>query len=94
MTEDAKNNVPSYEKKFYPESHWRKESNQEMDPNPDPLVRGTGPRILIRTKMSRIPNTGWMFDFIRDLPIWAGRILALILPDRQLRRRNNGRFAQ
>ncbi len=28
-----------------------------MDPDPDPLV-GTDPRIRIRTKMSRIPNTG------------------------------------
>ncbi len=34
----------------------------EFDPDPesDPLVRGTDPeiRIRIRTKMSRIPNTG------------------------------------
>ncbi len=30
-------------------SHWRKEQ--------DPIVRGTVPRIWIRTKMSRIPNT-------------------------------------
>ncbi len=30
-------------------NHLRKES--------DPLVRGTDPRIRIRTKMSRIPNT-------------------------------------
>ncbi len=30
-----------------------------MDPDPDPLVRGTDPgiRIRIRTKMSRIPKT-------------------------------------
>ncbi len=28
------------------------------DPHPDQLVRGTDPRIRIRTKMSRIPNTG------------------------------------
>jgi hypothetical protein len=26
--------------------------------DPDPLVRGTYPRIRIHTKMSRIPNTG------------------------------------
>jgi hypothetical protein len=26
--------------------------------DPDPLVRGADPRILIRVKMSRIPNTG------------------------------------
>ncbi len=34
-----------------------------MDPDPDPLVRGTDPRIwiqiLIHTKMSRIPNTAF-----------------------------------
>jgi hypothetical protein len=31
----------------------------ELDPelDPDPLARVTDPRILIRTKMSRIPNT-------------------------------------
>ncbi len=28
-----------------------------MDPDPDPLVRSTDPRIRIRTKMSRISNT-------------------------------------
>jgi hypothetical protein len=27
------------------------------DPHPDPSVRGTDPRIRIRTKMSRIRNT-------------------------------------
>jgi hypothetical protein len=37
-------------------SHRRKESDSELDP--DPLVRGTDPRTRIRTKMSRIPNTG------------------------------------
>jgi hypothetical protein len=29
------------------------------DPHPDPLVRGTDPRIRIRTKMSRIRNNGF-----------------------------------
>jgi hypothetical protein len=28
------------------------------DPHPDPLVRGTDPKIRVHTKMSRIPNTG------------------------------------
>jgi hypothetical protein len=28
-----------------------------MEFDPDPLVTGTDPRIRIRTKMSRIPNT-------------------------------------
>ncbi len=28
------------------------------DLHPDPIVRGTDPWIRIRTKMSRIPNTG------------------------------------
>jgi hypothetical protein len=34
--------------------------NPELDPDPDPLARGTDLeiRIQIRTKMSRIPNTG------------------------------------
>ncbi len=36
--------------------HWRKESDQELDT--DPLVRGTDLRIRIRSKMSRILNTG------------------------------------
>jgi hypothetical protein len=47
---------------WHPESQWRKESDRVLDPvpvlDPDPLVRGTYPRIRIRTKMSRIPNTG------------------------------------
>ncbi len=30
---------------------------KEQDPEPDQLVRGTGPRIRIRTKMSQIRNT-------------------------------------
>ncbi len=34
-----------------PKSHWR----QEQDP--DPLDRGTDPRIRIRTKILRIQNT-------------------------------------
>ncbi len=38
-----------------PKSHWRK----ELDP--DPLVRGTEPRIRIRTKMSQIPNSATMY---------------------------------
>jgi hypothetical protein len=29
----------------------------DPDPHPDPLVRGTDPRIRIRTKKSRIRNT-------------------------------------
>jgi hypothetical protein len=29
------------------------------DPDPDPLIRGTDPRIRICTKMSRIPNTAY-----------------------------------
>jgi hypothetical protein len=38
------------------EGHGRKK--QDPEPDPDPLVRGKDPRILIRTKMSRINNTG------------------------------------
>ncbi len=33
-------------------------SNKEPNPELDPLVRGTDPRIRIRTKMSQIRNTG------------------------------------
>jgi hypothetical protein len=40
-------------------NQWRKESDPELDPDQDPLVRGTDPGIRIRTKMSRIPNTDW-----------------------------------
>jgi hypothetical protein len=39
-------------------SHRRKELDPELDPDPDPLVRGTDPGIRIRNKMSRISNTG------------------------------------
>jgi hypothetical protein len=40
---------------LHPESHRRK----ELDQDPDPVVRGmdSGIRIRIRTKMSRIPKT-------------------------------------
>jgi hypothetical protein len=38
--------------------------------NPDPFVRGTDPRIRIRTKMSRIPNTGCNVDVILVFPMW------------------------
>ncbi len=37
-----------------PEGHWRK----EQDPQRELLVRGTDPPIQVRTKMSRIRNTG------------------------------------
>ncbi len=43
--------------------------------DPDPLVRGTNPRIRIRTKMSRIPNTvrylvkGWAMSLSHFLEI-------------------------
>ncbi len=37
---------------LHPNCHWRKESDPELDPDPNPLVRGTDPRIPIRTKMS------------------------------------------
>ncbi len=39
---------------LHPEGHRRKESDPELDPDPDPLFRGTDPRI--RIKMSRILN--------------------------------------
>jgi hypothetical protein len=37
------------------EGHWRKK--QDLDPDPDLIVRVTDPRIRIRIKMSRIGNT-------------------------------------
>ncbi len=37
------------------EDHWRKE--QDPDPVPDPIVRGTDPRFPIHTQMSQIRNT-------------------------------------
>jgi hypothetical protein len=40
---------------LYPQSHWRKASDPELDP--DALVRGTDQRNRIRTKMSRITST-------------------------------------
>ncbi len=43
-------------------SHRRKES----DPEPDQLVKGTDPGIRIRTKMSRIPNTGKLITIRED----------------------------
>jgi hypothetical protein len=38
-----------------------RESDPELDP--DPLIRGTNLRIRIRTKMSKIPNTGFSVGF-------------------------------
>ncbi len=43
-------------KKFFLAS-LKKGVGPELDPDPDPLVRGMDPRIRIRIKMSRIPNT-------------------------------------
>jgi hypothetical protein len=34
---------------------------QDPEPDPDALVRGTDPRIRIRTKMSRIRNTAYQY---------------------------------
>ncbi len=57
-------NVPSKRnkhKKLFLLASWRS-LTKEKDPHPDPLVTSTDPRtqirIRIRTKMSRIPNTG------------------------------------
>ncbi len=60
----------SYKKKnkeiFFlnPWSRWRKQSDPELDLDPDPLVGGTDPRIRILTKMSRIPNTDFFAYFL------------------------------
>jgi hypothetical protein len=48
-----------YEKKYFfciLKIKRRKESNPELDPDPDPLVSGTD-LVRIHTKMSRIPNS-------------------------------------
>jgi hypothetical protein len=37
-----------------------------LDPDPDPLIRGTDPGIRIRTQMSGIPNTGGRSLFAHD----------------------------
>ncbi len=50
---------------LHPWSHSRK----DLDPDPDPLARGTVSEIRIRTKMSRIPNIGKklkVFKFLRE----------------------------
>ncbi len=72
-------NVPSKsnkQKKIFllSEGRWRK----YQDPDPDPLVRGTNQRILIRTKMSRIRNTDhdarflyhFLWKYLMYLNIW------------------------
>jgi hypothetical protein len=49
--------------------------NKRWGPDPDPLVRGTDPRIRIRTKMSRILNTGLnltKIDQIKKIEMYMG----------------------
>jgi hypothetical protein len=66
------------------------------DPHPDPLVRGTDPRIRIRihirTQMSRIPNTGISFNlffFFKKLPVYYPFLLGQLsaTADQQLHAR-------
>jgi hypothetical protein len=38
-------------------------------PDPDPIVRGTDPRIQIRTKISWIPNIAYNVDFVPGSPL-------------------------
>jgi hypothetical protein len=54
---------------------WRFEGQGRKlpDQEPDPLVRGMDPRILIRTKMSRINNTGQDRMLPLSISIWYGR---------------------
>jgi hypothetical protein len=51
------------------------------DPHPDPLVRGTDPRIQIRTKMSRISNTGYQkckcYFFMSFFKFLVGELLGI-----------------
>jgi hypothetical protein len=51
---------------LHPLSHFRKESDPEWDPDPDPLTRGTDRGIRIRIKMSGIPNTDSNFKLIKQ----------------------------
>ncbi len=55
---------------LHPLTHKRKESDPDPELDLDSSVRGTDPRIRIRTKMSQIPNT------VRNAPrpktIYAG----------------------
>ncbi len=44
------------------------------DPYPDPLVRGTNPRIRIRSNMSRVPNTGPPVSALSNLDRKFGRL--------------------
>jgi hypothetical protein len=37
-------------------------ADPELEPDPNPLVRGTDPGIRIRTKMARIPNTDQNYE--------------------------------
>jgi hypothetical protein len=37
--------------------------DRELDPDPDPIVRGADPGIRIRINMSRIPNTAFRDPF-------------------------------
>jgi hypothetical protein len=45
-------------------------------PDPDPLVRGMDPRILIHTKISWICNTGCN-KMLHDVAVW----LSMLQPD-------------
>jgi hypothetical protein len=46
-----------------------------MDPLPDSLIRGTDPRIRIRTKMSRIRNTAPRETIsLISFPSWSGEM--------------------
>ncbi len=50
------------------------------DPDPDPLVRGTDPRIQIRTKMSRIPNTEVFKGPFLSALFYLGRVDRMVDP--------------
>ncbi len=41
--------------------------NLKVELDLDPLVRGTNPRIRIRAKISRIPNTGFSYPGIATI---------------------------
>ena len=54
-------------------------TEQDLDSNPDPLARGTDPRIRtrIRTKMSRILYTGLLYIFVTILAVFGRCLVSL-----------------
>jgi hypothetical protein len=55
-----------------------------LDPDPDPLVRGTDPGIRILTKISRIPQHllwRYLYESVQADPCLGGNVIRDSLPD-------------